>query len=147
MARFSEKGLSESEIKEIRKKKGKASKNKGAVNERFIANKLKEWGYKTERTAQHSGKNGGDADVKGVPYLHIEVKAQEKLNIHNAYDQAIRDVSDKGSFDIPIVFHKQNNRSWKATLSLEDFMDIYSALSNEQIANIIDKIKFRRKKG
>lgn len=106
---------------------GKMSRDKGARFELQIANYLKtEYGYsKAERTAQHSGKNGGDADVKGIPGLHIECKAQERMQLYSWMEQAERDVEDKGSSDVPVVIHKQNRKEILVSLSLDNFMKIY----------------------
>ena len=80
------------------------SKKKGAAGEREFANYCKEKGFDVRRTAQYNGKEQGSlADVIGIPGIHIEVKRVEKLNIHNAVNQAIRDNVTKDS--IPIVAH------------------------------------------
>lgn len=148
MAKFSTKGLTEEEKREVNKKKGRASKRKGATNELAIAHKMQEYGFTdAKRTAQHSGKGGGKADIEGVPYLHIEVKAQERLNVHDAYDQALRDVKDKNGIDIPVVFHKQNNRGWKATLSLDDFISIWKELDNDKKYKLAELLSVRRNNG
>lgn len=66
------------------------SRTKGAIGEREVASMLREYGYKARRGQQYSGANG-DADVVGLPGIHIEVKRREKLNIYDAIDQAKRD--------------------------------------------------------
>lgn len=63
------------------------SRNKGAAGEREVAGILRGYGYKARRGQQYSGANG-DADVVGLPGIHIEVKRREKLNIYDAIDQA-----------------------------------------------------------
>ena len=57
------------------------SRRKGADGERELAKKLKEYGYDTRRGQQYSGANG-DADVVGLPGIHIECKRVERLNIN-----------------------------------------------------------------
>ena len=99
----------------------KNSRNKGAVGEREIASILREYGYKARRGQQFSGANG-DADVVGVTGLHIEVKRREKLNIHEAMDQAVRDAREN---EIPSVWHRRNNTQWLVTVRLDDFMTIF----------------------
>ena len=49
------------------------SKRKGSNGEREIAKILRDHGYEARRGQQYSGANG-DADVIGVPGVHIEVK-------------------------------------------------------------------------
>ena len=53
------------------------SKDKGARNEREIANILKDHGYDARRTAQYCGNTGDASDVVGLDGFHIEVKHQE----------------------------------------------------------------------
>lgn len=47
------------------------SRAKGAGGERELAKKLREYGYDCRRGQQFSGANG-DADVVGLPGIHIE---------------------------------------------------------------------------
>lgn len=114
------------------------SRQKGAVAERELANILQGYGYDTRRGQQFSGANG-DADVEGLPGIHIECKRVQKLNIDRALQQAIRDnYADElkqGVKLIPAVFHRSNDDRkkdstkgiWKVTLTLKDFMEIYQA--------------------
>ena len=69
------------------------SRRTGANFERSIANILKEYGYETRRGQQFSGLNG-DADVVGLPDVHIECKAVENLNLYKAYEQSVRDARE-----------------------------------------------------
>lgn len=96
------------------------SKRKGADGERELSNKLKEYGFKTRRGQQYCGANG-DADVVGIPGIHIECKRVEQLNIDKAMEQAVH---DKKLEEIPAVFHRKNRTKWKVTLYLEDFVEI-----------------------
>lgn len=112
---------------------GKASKAKGARFELEIAHYFKEHGYPdAHRTAQHCGKTGDAGDVEGVPNLHIECKHVEKLNLYNAYHQSVRDNSAKNSDDIPIVVHKKNRETTLVSLSLDDFIKIFSTYINKE---------------
>lgn len=96
-------------------------KRKGADGERELANKLKEYGFDCRRGQQYCG-NNGDADVIGLPYIHIECKRVQQLNIDDALAQAKNDCKPDS---IPAVFHRKNNTKWKVTLGLDDFMKIY----------------------
>ena len=112
------------------------SKQKGCVGERELANKLKEYGYNTERSVQYNGKNG-QADVIGLPHIHCEVKRVEKLNIYNAIDQAKRDAKHD---DMPTVFHRKNRCNWLVTMELAEFMKLYDGyIKSENIKVYIDK--------
>ncbi len=97
------------------------SRQKGARFERTLAAKLREHGYDCRRGQQYSGANG-DADVVGLPGLHIEAKAVERLNLYDAMAQAKRDARPG---EIPAVMHKKNNHSILVTVELSDFMTIY----------------------
>lgn len=101
------------------------SKQKGARFERALARKLREYGYDdARRTAQYCGNTGDASDVVGLPYLHIEAKHVERLNIYDAIAQAKRDAKAGGGL-IPAVFHKKNNCNILVTMELDDFMKIY----------------------
>ena len=112
---------------------GRASKAKGARFELEIAHYLQNHGYPdAHRTAQHCGKTVDAGDVEGVPNLHIECKHVEKLNLYNAYHQAIRDNNAKNNGDIPVVIHKKNRETVLVTLSLDDFIKIFSTYKKEE---------------
>ena len=98
------------------------SRNKGAAGERELAARLREYGYSARRGQQYAGANG-DADVVGLPGIHIECKRVERLNLQDAYDQAKRDARED---EIPAVFHRRNNCAWLVTMALPDFIRIYS---------------------
>lgn len=97
------------------------SRQKGARAERLLASKLREYGYEARRGCQYAGKNG-DADVEGLPGVHIECKAVQRLNVLDAYDQSRRDARPG---EIPVVMHKKDYTPWYVTLSLEDFLRLY----------------------
>ena len=97
------------------------SRAKGAAFERKLTNILKEHGYDCRRGQQYCGANG-DADVVGLPDIHIEAKAVEKLNIYEAMNQAIRDARDG---ELPAVFHKKNRQPILVTMTLEDWLALY----------------------
>lgn len=97
------------------------SKQKGARGERELAKKLREYGYECRRGQQYCGANG-DADVIGLPGIHIECKRVERLNIDDAMLQAIR---DRREGEYPAVFHRKNNGKWMVTMLLDDWKEIY----------------------
>ena len=110
---------------------GRASRQKGARFELEVAHYLQAHGYPdAHRTAQHCGKTGDAGDVEGVGGLHVECKHVEKLNLYNAYHQAVRDSDANGNGNIPVVIHKRNREETLVTLSLDKFIQIYSASRN-----------------
>ena len=56
------------------------SRRKGKEGELELAKKLREYGYGCRRGQQYSGANG-DADVIGLPGIHIECKRVERLDL------------------------------------------------------------------
>lgn len=102
---------------------GKMSREKGKRGERELAGKLREYGYDCRRGQQFCGANG-DADVIGLPGIHLEVKRTERLSIYDAMDQAKH---NKKSGEIPVVMHRKNNCEWLAIMRLEDFAILYKA--------------------
>lgn len=101
------------------------SKQKGARGERELANRLKEYGYETRRGQQYNGLEGDD--VVGLPYVHIECKRVQNLNVLKAYEQSCRDAKEH---EIPTVFHRKDRSPWLVTLSLESFMMLYKGWQN-----------------
>lgn len=97
------------------------SRNKGATGERELAKVLRGYGYNCRRGQQYCGANG-DADVVGMPGLHIECKRVERLNLDDAMAQAKSDAREE---EIPVVMHRKNNGEWRVTIPLEDFVVIY----------------------
>lgn len=103
---------------------GKMQRDKGKAFELKVANLLKEYGYDTHRSAQFCGKTGQAADVVGVPGLHIECKAVERMTLYEWMGQAIRDSEAEGKGNIPIVIHKQNRKDILVSMRFEDFMKL-----------------------
>lgn len=60
---------------------GKKSRNKGKAGERELAKLLRSFGFETRRGQQYCGANG-DADVIGLPNIHIECKRNEGLRLY-----------------------------------------------------------------
>lgn len=97
------------------------SRAKGAGGERELAKKLREYGYDCRRGQQFSGANG-DADVVGLPGIHIECKRVERLNLEDAMAQSRRDARAE---EIPVVMHRKTRSPWLVTMTLEDWIEIY----------------------
>lgn len=105
------------------------SKQKGKRGELELSHKLKEYGFDTRRTVQYCGKaEEGQADVVGLPGIHIEAKRVEKLNIYDAISQAKADTKKD---DLPTVFHRKNRCEWLVTMTLEDWMKLYREWADE----------------
>lgn len=103
------------------------SRAKGKRGELEIAHLLREYGYDARRGVQYCGANG-DADVTGLPGIHIEVKRTEKLNIEKAMEQSSRDARDG---EVPVVMHRKDRHPWLVTMAMGDFMEMYSKVNKD----------------
>ena len=109
------------------------SRRKGAAGERELAHKLNDYGYNTRRSVQYNGKaEEGQADLLGLPGIHIECKRVEKLNLYDAMAQAIHDAKDG---EIPSVFHRRNHCEWLVTMRLDDWIKLYK----EYFETVVEK--------
>lgn len=95
------------------------SREKGKAGELELSRILRDHGYAARRGQQFCGVNG-DADIIGIPGVHIECKRVEKLNIHDAMQQAVRDAREG---EIPVVMHRKNRTEWLATMRLSDWLN------------------------
>jgi Holliday junction resolvase len=97
------------------------SRAKGAAGERELSKVLSELlGTPFRRGVQYCGANG-DADVVGLPGVHIEVKRVQALNVSKAMQQAM---SDSKGGDLPIVAHRKNHEQWMVTCCLDDLIEL-----------------------
>ena len=97
------------------------SREKGKRFERLVAGLFRSIGYEARRGQQYCGANG-DADVVGVPGIHIECKAVEKLNLYDAMSQAKADAREG---ELPVVIHKKNNCKVLVTMEFDDWAALY----------------------
>ena len=101
---------------------GKSSARKGADGERELAAILREYGYTVERGGTMSF--GEKPDLSGLPYIHCECKRVERLNIHDAMQQAVAD-SMRFQDGCPTVFHRKSRSPWLVTMRLTDWITFY----------------------
>lgn len=97
------------------------SRAKGKRGELELSALLKENGFNTRRGQQYCGSNG-DADVVGLPGIHIECKRVENLNIYKAIEQAKNDAKEG---EMPTVFHRKDRKEWLVTMRFEDWVKMY----------------------
>jgi len=106
------------------------SKQKGSRGEREFASLCREAGYDNARRGQQF-KGGNDSpDVEGLPRVHVEVKRVERLNIHDAMQQSIRDSEGRA---LPIVAHRRNGDKWMITMQAEDWFALYREWDTSQM--------------
>ena len=105
---------------------GKSQREKVKRGERELAGQLREYGYDCRRGQQYCGRSGA-ADVVGLPGIHIECKRVERLNLHDAMDQAVRDAGalPEDGRPFPAVFHRRDHEEWLVTMRLEEWIHLY----------------------
>ena len=101
---------------------GKMQREKGKRGERELAGILRDYGYNCRRGQQYCG-TSGDADVIGLPDVHIEVKRVEDLRLRKALQQSSRDAR---AGEIPVVMHRRNYEPWRVSMYLQNFQRMYS---------------------
>lgn len=119
-------------VERTKRQIGKASKARGKRAELDLVHRLQSLGFpEARRTAQYCGK-AGTSDVVGVPGIHCECKAVERLNIWEALSQSERDSVADGKGDIPALFFKRNRSGWFVAMPLTDFVKLYKGdVTNE----------------
>lgn len=104
------------------KKRGKSSRNKGSRAELELAKVLRErYGCSEVRRGYvfHH-----ESDLVGLYGIHVECKRQDRLNIHQAMEQAIEE-SEKRKDGMPAVFFRRDKGEWMVTQRLSDWIDLY----------------------
>ena len=109
------------------------SKQKGKKGELELAKEFREYGYDARRSVQYNGKaEEGQADLLGLPGIHIECKRVEKLNLYDAMAQAIHDAKEG---ELPAVFHRRNHCEWLVSMRLDDWIKLYK----EYFETVVEK--------
>jgi len=102
-------------------------KTKGASAEReiinlfvgtlvLIENDLKQQGYNVPTHSDKIQRNSlqfakGGADLHGLPYISVEIKRQETLNINTWWNQC--EEQAQRTRTIPVLIYKQSRKEWK----------------------------------
>ena len=113
---------------------GRTEREKGKRGERELAGILRNYGYRCRRGQQYSGANG-DADVIGLPGIHIECKRVERLDLLAAAEQSKRDALPG---ELPAVFHRKNRSEWLVTMPLDNWMEIYREFDSSKYLEVRD---------
>ena len=104
---------------------GRMSRNKGKAGERELAKRLSQILKVEARRAQQYCGAAGDADVLGVPGIHVESKRCESGSMYKWIEQA---VSDAKADDVPVVFHRKNGKQWLFICELDDLVNLARAV-------------------
>ena len=97
------------------------SKKKGSAGERELCAVLTAAGFPAHRNDQRflGGYDNPDIDAEGLEAYHFEVKRVERLNVSDAFAQAVMDSAGK----VPVVAHRKNREPWLITLKLENWLN------------------------
>jgi hypothetical protein len=112
------------------------SRDKGCRGEREFSRVCRDEGYDGARRGQQYCGLNNDADVTGLPGIHIEVKRVNRLQLSDAMAQSIRDAKQG---EIPIVAHRKDREKWLITMRAEDWFIIFREWEAE--LDIIEKNK------
>lgn len=100
------------------------SRQKGKRGELEVAAILREHGFTAARRGvQYSGANG-DADVIGVPGVHIEVKRYKTISkgqLEKALEQAKRDARTD---EVPVVLYREDGKEWRLYATISAFCEL-----------------------
>jgi hypothetical protein len=106
---------------------GRRSRQKGKRGELELSKELTRlFGHQCRRGQQFCGANG-DADVVGLPGVHIECKRTESLSLYTAMEQAKSDCGE----NVPIVCHRRNGKKWLVVVELEDLQGLLAAIAKK----------------
>lgn len=101
------------------------SRRKGKTGELEAARYLREHlGLPASRSAQHSGKE--QADLRGVPGVHFEVKRRRKIGACQFMEQA---QADAATGEIPVVLLRPDDGHWLILLDPRDVERLAQRLS------------------
>ena len=109
---------------------GKAQRERGARGEREVVGLLKDAGYQDARRGHQMYSRGGEynADVMGLPGIHIEVKRTEHLRLYDALSQAKADCGHR----MPTVWHRRDDCEWVVIMRAEDWLEMYGVWERER---------------
>ena len=112
---------------------GKSQQRKGRNAERELAKIFQGYGYDVRPGVPVSF--GAEPDLVGLKGIHCELKRRENVNLSAALAQAAAD-SVKFGDGLPVVFHRRNRETWRATMALEDWLALYEAADRKNQENV-----------
>ena len=106
---------------------GRGAKQKGREAEKEFASILNAYipAARAKRMPLSGAVKGFDGDIHTKLDLLIEVKRQERFNIWQSWAQLTR--AGEGLYSkLKILAFRKNNHEWLLTMSLKDFLELYS---------------------
>lgn len=101
---------------------GRSSQAKGRRAEIELSKILKSCGYDVRPGEPLN--YGKEPDIVGLENIHAEVKRRENVNLSAALTQAAEDALKFGD-GLPAVFHRGNRQSWRVTMELSSWLELY----------------------
>lgn len=98
------------------------SQVKGRRGERELAALLQQHGYDVRPGEPMNC--GEEADLVGLPDIHIECKRAETLRLSEWMEQSERDAARFGD-GAPAVFFRRSRSPWCVVMKLEDWLSLY----------------------
>ena len=111
---------------------GAKSQRKGRAAELELTRLLQSHGIPAEPGKAVS--YGSTPDITGVPGIHVEVKRRENVNLSAALTQAAEDAERFGD-GLPAVFHRGNRQSWRVTMELSSWLELYRSYQPPPCSN------------
>lgn len=100
---------------------GRTSQSKGRNAERELAKIFQGYGYDVRPGVALSF--GTEPDLVGLRGVHCELKRREHVDLSAALKQAAAD-AEKFKDGVPCVFHRANRQGWRATMTLESWLEL-----------------------
>lgn len=112
------------------------SRQKGARGERLVRDIFISHGFGARRGQQFAGgPDSPDVIIPDLPWLHVESKFVENLDLNKAVEQSERDGEGKFS----VVFSKKKNKDWLVTMTVEAFFEVLTKAHDYEQHQINDK--------
>jgi hypothetical protein len=111
---------------------GLYSRQKGKRGERLVRDLFIAHGFVSRRGQQFQGSpDSPDVVVPDLPWLHIESKFVEKLDLEKALEQAEKDAGEK----FAVVFHKKSRQDWVVSMTVENFFELLIKAHDIEVHN------------
>lgn len=109
---------------------GAMSRRKGKRGELEVVAFYRAEGFEARRGQQFKGSpDSPDVEVPDFPWMHVEVKREEKFPLYSRLEQALRDAGDE---KIGVVHHRRSYHEWVVVLRLKDFAAILRETADPQ---------------
>jgi len=119
------------------------AKQKGKRGELEVVKKFGAYGFTARRGVQYagrgkSGEEAPDVIVEDAPWLHVEVKREQKIRLDSYFEQMDNDAKDN---QVPVCFHRYNEGDWRVFMHADDFLDLLRLLERHVGTIKVDSIE------